>query len=64
MSNISTTTLEVFPPEIFLEIFSYMNGYDNYEAFYGLNHRLSTLIVTYGIRYIDISETTFNESRK
>ncbi|CAF0827609.1 unnamed protein product [Adineta steineri] len=64
MSNKSTTTLEIFPPEIFLEIFSYMNGYDNYKSFYGLNHRLSTLVSTYGMRYIDISETTFNESRK
>ncbi|CAF0915433.1 unnamed protein product [Adineta steineri] len=64
MSNISITTLEVFPPEIFLEIFSYMNGYDNYKAFYGLNHRLSTLILTYGMKYIDLSKITVNESRK
>ncbi|CAF0779894.1 unnamed protein product [Adineta steineri] len=64
MSNISITTLEIFPPEIFLEIFSYMNGYDNYKSFYGLNHRLSTLILTYGMKYIDLSKITVNESRK
>ncbi|CAF0908964.1 unnamed protein product [Adineta steineri] len=41
-----------------------MNGYDSYKAFYGLNHRLSTLVLTYGMRYIDLSKVTFNESRK
>ncbi|CAF0831736.1 unnamed protein product [Adineta steineri] len=41
-----------------------MNGYDNYKAFYGLNHRLSTLILTYGMKYIDLSKITINESRK
>ncbi|CAF4164105.1 unnamed protein product, partial [Adineta steineri] len=64
MSNKSMATLEVFSPEIFLQIFSYMNGYDNYKAFYGLNHRLSTLVLTYGMQYIDLSKITFNESRK
>jgi hypothetical protein len=64
MSNLPITILEGLPPEIFLEIFCFLNGYDIYKALYGLNHHLSTLVLTYGIKYIDLSEITLIESQK
>ena len=63
MSDLSISSLEIFPPELFIEIFGFLNGYDIYKAFYGLNHRLSTLVLTNAIKYIDLSEKTINESR-
>jgi hypothetical protein len=64
MSALSITTFEVLSPELFLEIFRFLNGYDIYRTFYGLNRRLSTLVLTYGIKYIDLREKTLADSRK
>jgi hypothetical protein len=64
MSDLSVTILEVLSPELFIEIFRFLNGYDIYKAFYGLNHRLSALVLKYGINYIDLSEIRLYAIRK
>jgi hypothetical protein len=64
MSSVSITSFEFFPPELFLEIFRYLNGSDIYKAFYGINQRLSILVLNYGIKYIDLSDIKVHESRK
>lgn len=64
MTSVSITIFELFPVELFIKIFRYLNGSDIHKAFYGINHRLSSLVLKYGIQYIDLTEVKLIESRK
>ncbi|UJR32930.1 hypothetical protein I4U23_020391 [Adineta vaga] len=64
MSNEVINTLEHLPSELFFEIFRFINSYNTYKAFYGLNYRLSTLVLTHGMKYLDLSEINIDECQK
>jgi hypothetical protein len=44
MNSDTSTRLESFSNEVILDIFEYLDGYDLYQAFYGLNNRINTLL--------------------
>lgn len=43
MAESLKTTLEHLPNEVFFVILSYLDGYNIYQAFYGLNNRFTEL---------------------
>ncbi|CAF4596776.1 unnamed protein product [Rotaria socialis] len=56
MNESLVTTLECLPHEIFLAIFSYLDGYSIYQSFYELNNRLSGLVRSTMGKYLDLRE--------
>ena len=44
MNSVGSTQLESLSNELILDIFEYLDGYDSCQAFYGLNHRINTLL--------------------
>jgi hypothetical protein len=44
MNSDISTRLESFSNKLLLDIFEYLDGYDLYQAFYGLNNRINTLL--------------------
>jgi hypothetical protein len=44
MCSVTVNRLESLSNELFLEIFEYIDAYSLYEAFYGLNHRINSLL--------------------
>lgn len=49
--------LEIFPDELFLELFSYISPIELYTIWYGLNHRLNAILRSVQISF-DLTENT------
>jgi hypothetical protein len=45
--------LETFPDELFFEIFDRLSSIELYQTFYGLNHRLNTILNDFRLRFRD-----------
>ncbi|CAM4823502.1 unnamed protein product [Rotaria magnacalcarata] len=56
MNGSLVTTLECLPNEIFITLFSYLDGYSIYQSFYELNNRLSGLVRCTMGKYLDLRE--------
>ncbi|CAF0965687.1 unnamed protein product [Adineta ricciae] len=63
MSGLAVNTLERLPSEIFVEIFRFIDSYHIHKAFYDLNRRFSSLVRTYGMRYLDLTELDMRQCR-
>ncbi|UJR23213.1 hypothetical protein I4U23_026232 [Adineta vaga] len=55
--NIKPSRLEVFPDELFLDLFSYIPSAELYHVWHGLNHRLSAIIRSVRISF-DLNDNT------
>ncbi|CAF1193494.1 unnamed protein product [Adineta ricciae] len=52
---------EILPVEIIREFFEYLNGFDIYQSFYGLNRRLTAIVLSTMESHIDLREVMSNE---
>ena len=64
MSTESVTHLQSLPSELFGEIFRFLNGFEIYQAFYGLSKRLSELVLFHGIKYLDLRGIDAHTNKK